>query len=151
MDVAVDFYHCTRTPLLDVAVRLAAKAYDSGQRLLVLAAAELLTELDNLLWTLQPESFLPHGIAGAAEDRAQPILLTSDSAAIGAPANRATLLLLLARPVPRSDGFSRILNLFASDSIAQARADWRALQDADGFACNYWQQSERGGWRRQGG
>lgn len=151
MAVAVDFYHCVRTPVLQVAVRLAAKAHASGQRLLVLGAADDLARLDELLWTERADSFLPHALSGALDDSQQPILLSSDAAAIAAPANAARLLLLLSRPVPRAEGFARILNLFAEDGIDQARADWRALQGVEGFACNYWQQTARGGWRQHGG
>ncbi len=152
MAVDIGFYHCTRTPLLEVAVRLAEKAHASGQRLLIAGDAALLAELDQLLWTYADASFLPHALTGALEDLAQPILLDPD---LAVPAgNGARLLMLLARPVPQNfTDFQRVLNLFEAETpgLVQARQDWRALVDNPAARCSYWQQTEAGGWRQQGG
>ena len=59
MPLDIGFYHCTRAPVADVAVRLSAKALEGGQRLLVIGPADRLAALDKALWTLLPDSFLP--------------------------------------------------------------------------------------------
>lgn len=147
----VGFYHCTRSPLLQVAVRLAEKAYAGDQRMLIAGDAALLEELDELLWTYSDASFLPHAIAGRLDDSEQPLLLSPDISQ--PPANGARLLMLLASAVPAEfAAFDRILNLFEEGTAAQvqARADWRRLASDADAGCSYWQQTERGGWQKQG-
>ncbi len=151
MPTDVGFYHCTRAPALEVAVRLAVKAFGGGQRLLVLAPPERLEALDRLLWTFDDASFLPHGQAGTADDAEQPVLLAP---ALGdaAPANGARLLMLMETGLPAGfDAFDRVLNLFEDGTPAheRARADWKALQARDGVERSYWQQKEGGGWDKR--
>jgi DNA polymerase-3 subunit chi len=146
MEIA--FYHCTRQPANEVAIRLAEKALAGGQRLLVIGARERLEALDRLMWTYTDHSFLPHGLAGGPHDPDQPILLSETAE----PANGAKLLLSLEAGVPATlDGFDRLFNLFEDGTPAhtRARADWKALADRDGMTRSYWQQTERGGWRKQ--
>ena len=149
MPLDIGFYHCTRAPAAEVAVRLSAKALEGGQRLLVIGPADRLAALDKALWTLLPDSFLPHGLAGGADDAEQPILLSETVT----PANGARLLLSLEAGVPgEMDGFDRVLNLFEDGSPAheRARLDWKALGSRDGLTRSYWQQNERGGWEKRG-
>jgi len=146
--IDVGFYHCTRAPVVDVAVRLAAKVLDNGERLLVLAKRPILEEVDRALWEQVPDSFLAHGMAGGDHDAAQPILLSE----VSDPANGAGLLMLVERGVPASmDGFSRVLNLFAdgSEGHRRARLDWKALADRDEVSRSYWQQKPGGGWEQR--
>jgi DNA polymerase-3 subunit chi len=144
----IGFYHCARAPALDVAVKLAGKVLQSGQRLLVLGEAARLAALDKALWVAEPDSFLPHAMAGGAQDAEQPILLSE--AAL--PANGARLLMLLEIGIPADlDGFDRVLNLFedGTDAHGRARADWKALGGRDGVERTYWQQTDRGGWEKR--
>jgi DNA polymerase-3 subunit chi len=144
----IGFYHCTRMPANEVAIRLAEKALAGGQRLLVIGAPDRLETLDKLMWTYADNSFLPHGLSGGAHDADQPVLL---SEAVE-PANGAKLLLSLEAGVPAAlDGFDRLLNLFEDGTPAhsRARADWKALADRDGMERSYWQQTDRGGWKKQ--
>jgi DNA polymerase-3 subunit chi len=144
----IGFYHCTRAPALEVAVKLAAKAHAQGLRLLVLGERPGLEALDTALWTYHADSFLPHGLAGGPHDADQPVLLAETAERT----NSATLLLSLQAGVPAAlDGFDRVLNLFDDGSPAheRARADWKALAARDGLTRSYWQQTERGGWERK--
>ncbi|MGL6044226.1 MAG: DNA polymerase III subunit chi, partial [Sandaracinobacteroides sp.] len=50
MPTDIGFYHCTRAPALEVAVKLAAKALQAGQRLLVVGERARLEALDTALW-----------------------------------------------------------------------------------------------------
>lgn len=128
-------------------MRLAGKAYGSGQKLLILGSAERLAEIDKALWVQQPESFLPHAIAGGADDALQPILLST----IAEPANGAALLMIVEiGMIGDFHGFSRILNLFeeGTDGHKRARADWKALSGRDGAELSYWQQKDGGGWSK---
>lgn len=130
-------------------MRLAALAYNSGQRLLIVGAPGRLEALDTALWVDDPESFLPHGIAGGPHDPDQPVLLSETPE----PANNARLLMVLETGLPADfDRFERVLNLFddGSDAHMRARADWKAIGGRDGVERIYWQQSAQGKWERQG-
>lgn len=153
MSTEVGFYHCTRAPVLEVAARLAAKAYGSGARMLLLAAEPALQQLDKLLWTADPDSFLPHAISGVLDDAAQPLLLAPlGNEALVAPANGARYLLLVDTGLPAGfTAFERVFHLFEDGGPAHQRArdDWKALADREDVARSYWQQGETGWTKRE--
>ena len=145
----IGFYHCTRAPVVAVGVRLIAKACAAGTRVVVTGDDSHLAAIDKALWADDPESFLPHAMAGDADDAAQPVLLS----ATAGPANGATLLVSLAAGLPAGfDHFTRVLNLFedGSDAHVRARADWKALAGLSAVSRSYWQQKEQGGWEKKG-
>lgn len=128
-------------------MRLAARAMESGQRLLITGTPETLEALDKALWVDDPASFLPHALAGGEHDADQPILLSQTAEA----ANGARLLMLVESGLPALfDRYDRVLNLFndGGDAHIRARADWKAIGGRDGVSRTYWQQNERGRWER---
>lgn len=153
MKSEVGFYHCTRAPAAEVAVRLAARTHESGERMLLLADAAALDDLDRLLWTADPASFLPHAVAGRMDDAAQPLLLAPPTdGPLKAAGNGARFLLLLETGLPAGfEHYARVFNLFADGGSAhqRARADWKALAGRDDVQRSYWQQKEEGGWQRR--
>ena len=113
----VDFYilrEASGSARLELACRLAEKAFLAGQRLLVWVddKAEL-ERLDALLWTFADESFVPHEALDAdpaASDA--PVQLTAAVAlppAVGGAF--ATLLSLRATAVPDMLRFARVLDV----------------------------------------
>ncbi len=149
----VGFYHLTRSPLEEALPRLLEKAHASGARVLVrVGGEERLEALNRALWTYDPGSFLPHGARGEGYPESQPIYLTTG----GENPNGARLLVLAdGAEADDLDAFERCLDLFDGgdpEAVERARARWRTAV-AGGHACVYWQQDERGGWRRarQGG
>ncbi|WP_448578040.1 DNA polymerase III subunit chi [Thermaurantiacus sp.] len=146
----VRFYHCTRSPALDVALILSAKAYAAGERLLILADPEALEALDQRLWAEPADSFLPHGLARdlAWADR-QPILLADRPE----PVNGARLLMLVDQPLPEGlERFARIFHLFedGSDAHLRAREEWKGLGARTDVRRSYWQQTPAGKWQEKG-
>ncbi len=141
------FYHLTRTPLEPALFQLLEKALASGQRALVLASsAERVEALSRALWTLVPDSFLPHGTAADGPVEAQPILLSHQPDF----RNGASVLVLVdgaeAEPPPEIE---RVLVLFDGGdeaALGQARQLWQRWRAA-GAGLVYWQQAERG-WRQ---
>jgi len=140
--VRVDFYQLGGAPGEQVVARVAQKLLDGGERLLVVASDELfLARLDRLLWDAGSASFLPHGVAGGADDSRQPILLSMTAE----PANLARNLLI-------ADGewreaalnFQRAFYLFDSETIRGARTAWKDLA-GKGVEPHYWVQ-ENGRW-----
>lgn len=145
----VDFYHLTASPIERVLPQIAERVLAGGGRLLVVSGDEgQRVQLDTVLWTYAAESFLPHGIAGGAQDAAQPVLIAG---ACEPPANGA-------RNVALVDGewretalqFDRAFHFFDASRIAEARIAWKALSGARGVERRYWKQGERGGWEEAG-
>ena len=76
----VDFYQLGGSPPEQVIASIAEKLLAQDGRLLVVAADEgSLVRLDRQLWDQGAASFLPHGIAGGADDARQPILLSTST------------------------------------------------------------------------
>jgi len=141
----VDFYQLEATPLEQLVATLAGKVLESGGRLLIVASDEaLLAKLNRLLWDQGPTSFLPHGLAGGADDTRQPILLSTSEDAPN-----------LARNILIADGewrdaalnFDRAFHLFDGNTVEQARLAWKLLSGREGLERRYWRQ-EDGRWKQ---
>jgi len=142
----VDFYHLTATPLERALPSVAQRVVAGGGRLLIVSGDEAQrSAIDRLLWSYSPESFLPHGQAGADDDASQPVLIAAEAV----PANRAANVALI-------DGewrdaaldFDRAFHFFDGDRIQEARAAWKALADRDGVERRYWKQDDGGKWEQ---
>lgn len=141
----VDFYHLTRDPAEQVAVLIARKVFDLGERLLVVSADEdQRAKIDRALWHQQPGSFLGHGNAGEPHAGRQPILIADGMA--DAPENAASHVILAdGRWRDDAAAFERSFLLFDEAVIDEARACWRGLGSVDGLSRNYWKQ-DGGRW-----
>lgn len=140
----VDFYHLTRSPLDRVLPRIAERIVADGGRLLVVVRDDAqAAAIDKLLWAYASDSFLPHGVVGAGQDDAQPVLIST----CVEPTNAA-------RHVALVDGkwrdealtFDRAFHFFDEGAIGEARAAWKVLADREGVERRYWKQLETGGW-----
>ena len=120
-------------PLL-LACELARKATDHGQALLVLCASTAQAEmLDDLLWSFDPDAYVPHQIVGADDDEDDvPVL-------IAAPEHDAPLrpLVLNLRDQVVQGDFERVLEVVPADASAREplRERWKAYK-ARGFDLN---------------
>ena len=110
-------------PLLLVC-ELCRKANDAGLATLVLARDPAQAEeLDDLLWSFDPDAYIPHQIAGSDEDEEEALVL------IAAPgqdtADRALVINLRDAAVP--DGFERVLEVVPADPAAREplRERWK--------------------------
>lgn len=142
----VDFYHLTLRPLEQVLPQIAEKVLGAGGRLLVVAADQSQrTRLDQLLWTYAPDSFLPHGQAGGADDTRQPVLIAAEPEGANGARNIA-----LADGVWRDAAleFDRAFHFFDEEKIAEARAAWKGLAGRDDIERNYWKQNDAGKWEK---
>lgn len=96
----VDFYLLPGQEALHrerFACRLADKAYRLGHRVYIHTdGAEQTRQLDNLLWTFQQSSFVPHCTAGENTGEAPPVLLGHDAE----PDQDTPVLINLAPAVP---------------------------------------------------
>jgi DNA polymerase-3 subunit chi len=144
------FYHMTRKPLEETLPVLLERARGAGWRVAIRGTdAGRLAWLDEKLWLLADDGFLPHGLAGGEFDADQPVLLTTGTAV----PNGATYLVAIdgAEVTPAEvAAMERVSVMFDghdADALARARAQWKALTAA-GCAAAYWSE-ESGRWEKK--
>jgi DNA polymerase III subunit chi len=144
--VQVDFYQLAGTPPEQVIASIAEKVLSKDGRLLIVAGEEpFLARLDRMLWDQSPTGFLPHAIAGGADDARQPILLSTSPDAPN-----------LARNMLIADGewrdaaltYDRGFYLFDNVTLEGARLAWKLLAGREGVERRYWAQID-GKWKQQ--
>jgi DNA polymerase-3 subunit chi len=139
----VDFYQLAGTPPEQVIASLADKLLATGGRLIVVADDEVfLARLNRMLWDQGASSFVPHGLAGGADDARQPVLLTTSPDAPNLARN-----MLIADGIWRESALSydRSFYLFDNATLEGAREAWKSLAAKDGIERRYWAQ-ESGKW-----
>jgi DNA polymerase-3 subunit chi len=143
----VDFYQLGAAQPDGVIAGLAAKLLDEGQRLLLVAADEgLLARLDRQLWDQGAASFLPHALAGGADDAVQPILLSTGT---DAPNLARNMLIADGEWREAALGYDRAFYLFDEGTLEGARLAWKLLAGREGVERNYW-ALEDGKWAKKG-
>ncbi len=143
----VDFYQLGGTPAEAVVASLAEKLLAEQERLLVVAEDEaLLARLDRMLWDQGEKSFLPHGLAGGADDSRQPVLLSSSA---DAPNLARNMLIADGQWREAALGFDRAFYLFDNATLKGARLAWKLLSGRDGVDRRYWAQGDDGRWDQQ--
>ena len=113
-------------PLLLVC-ELARKAFDAGIPTLVLARDTAQAEaIDDLMWSFDPDAYLPHQIAGSdEEDEVTPILILAPDA--DSPMRPMVINL---RDAAVEGDFDRVLEVVPADPAARAplRERWKQYQ-----------------------
>jgi DNA polymerase III subunit chi len=143
----VDFYQLAGTPAEQVIASLAEKVLAANGRLLVIAEDEaFLARLERMLWADSSSSFLPHGLAGGADDARQPILLSTSPDAPNLARN-----MLIADGLWRDSAltYDRSFFLFDNDTLEAARGAWKSLAGREGVDRRYWAR-EDGKWIPKG-
>lgn len=145
----VYFYHLTRQRV-DQALRpLLGKCLANRWRVLIRGREEAeIRQLDDALWQGPAEEFLPHGLAGAAQEADQPVLLALE----GHKAQHDCLICVGGSAVTADEVLAskRVCILFQDDNglhMQTARSQWRSLTEA-GIAAKYWSQAQ-GNWELQ--
>jgi DNA polymerase-3 subunit chi len=144
--IDIGFYQLAQRRAEAVLPQLVTKALGAGHRLLIRSSdAAMLDRIDAALWSFAADSFVPHGIdtvLGPARAAAQPVLL---SVAGDWQANRADCLAQIGDDLPDVlTGLSRVLFLFAADTLEVARARWRIVSKNAGLRPIYWREGEGG-------
>jgi DNA polymerase-3 subunit chi len=146
---AVQFYHLLTSPLDRALPRLLEKAYGAGFRvLLVTSSDEHAEHLNDLLWTYNQDSFLPHGTSKDGHSESQPIFISTTSES----PNNARVLVVTDGSTPENVGsFERVLDMFDGnnpEALAKARQRW-VLYKNNGHSVTYMRQTESGGWEQK--
>jgi DNA polymerase-3 subunit chi len=136
------------TPLERALPRLLERALKEGHRAVVLAGSgERVEHLNQLLWTYDDASFLPHGSARDGNAARQPVYLTAEEAN---PNGAGMLVLIDGAEAKDLAGFQRICDMFDGNdeaAVEAARQRWRAAKAA-GYALTYWEQTPSGWVKR---
>jgi len=146
----VGFYHLQKSPLERALPRLLEKVLAADMRAVVMAQSEERVEhLNNVLWTYDPASFLPHGSARDGWAERQPVWLTETDEN---PNGARVLVLTDGAASDHVADYARCLDLFDGrdeEAVAAARERWKTYREA-GHGVTYWQETDRGGWTQAG-
>jgi DNA polymerase-3 subunit chi len=148
------FYHLERRSLEDVLPGLVERSLAKPWRVLIKCeSADRAAAIDNLLWTYDERSFLPHAQLGEGDPARQPVLLTVEEE----NANNANVLFLVGGAEPpdwngsRVASFSRVVLLFDgrdTELLSSSRKAWNEAKAAQ-HDVTYWKQSPTGKWEKQ--
>lgn len=112
---------------LQVAARLADKAFQRGHRIYINAVDEAqATRLDELLWSFRPASFLPHALHGA--ESAEPVTIGWGQD----PETHDDLLINLQLAIPTFfSRFHRVAEVVTqdADSLSALRKSWQFYRE----------------------
>lgn len=126
-----------------------AKVYEASMRTVIkVPSAAHVDEIDQVLWTYDKASFLPHGTERSNYKEHQPIYITTSDQN---PTSADVLILTDGVTAEKVDGYKRILEMFDGNNptaVSEARERWRCYKDA-GYSLTYWQQNETGGWSQK--
>ncbi len=147
------FYHLERRSLDDVLPGLIEKTLERGWRAVIRAeSSERADAIDNLLWTYDDQTFLPHAQSGDGNPRRQPVLITVEDD----NPNGADVLFCIGGAQPSSwtdvNGLTRVVLMFDGRdeaALAAARAAWKDAKAA-GHDGTDWKESPSGRFEKQG-
>lgn len=148
-DTVVAFYHLTVTRLEHALPKLVEKALAGGFKVLLTARDDAAAEqLNQLLWSYDSGSFLPHGTIADGSPERQPVLIATEAV----PLNQAEVLIVTdGRIAPPSTAYKKVLDIFdgrESASLEAARSRWLEYKKLD-VSLIYNQQTESGGWQKK--
>lgn len=128
----VDFYtiqQSTQEGRDFFACRLVEKVYNQGHKIYIHTESETVAqELDDLLWSFRPESFIPHAITGNEEGEDVPVIIGYGNEYSGPK----DVLINLSLSIPSfHHEFQRIAEIVINDeAIKQTlREHWKQYQD----------------------
>ena len=145
MTTRVDFYQLSRDPVELTVAKLAHKALQAGERLLVVASDEQRrAAIGEALWAQGGAAFLAHGNGGDAHADRQPILISASC-----EAENGARLAILADGSWREEaiGFDRVMLLFDPAGRDAARDLWRRFASDEAIDNRIFKQTDSGGWR----
>ena len=133
-------FHSGLPDKLDYACRLLRKAWRQGVRVVVTGASQELAQLDQALWVIEHEEFIPHlrlraGEALPAHLKRTPIWLCEVPPA---QAEATVVVNLGPGSVPCFDAFERVIELVstAEPDVASGRQRWRQFVAAGATPVN---------------
>lgn len=159
MPSEVRFYHLQGQGIEDALPLLVSRAHGAGYaQILRFYDAGLMRTIDDVLWTFDPASFLPHAVVAAGDSTQNrdsgvnhPIILTGDPVSQDHVGDNSALIQVGAPEAEDLDPFARAMVMFDGRDMAQveaARDYWKTLKTS-AYALSYWQQDEGGKWEQK--
>ena len=148
---SVSFYHLTATPLERALPKLLEKILSAGFKVALLAEEARLEPLNQLLWSYDPDSFLPHGTLADGDAARQPVLLIHQLSDWPQENSEAKSLLFITSGAKAEGPFERVVDMFDGrdeTALDSARARWKDYKNA-GHTLSYYQQTESGSWQQK--
>jgi len=122
-------FHLNANNKLDYCCRLLRKAYASQAKVVVKGGADLLTQLDQALWSITPTDFIPHCNSDAEPEllNVSPIVLTSNIESIDLLPHHQVLLNLDNDIATGYEKFERLIEVVdtTDEDKKHARGRWR--------------------------
>ena len=141
----VDFYQLSRDPVDLTVAKLARKAMQAGERLVVISSdPQQRAAISKVLWEQGGAAFLAHGHAGQPHAARQPILL-SDTCAAPNEARMAIIADGLWRD--EATAFARVMLLFDPQGRDAAVQLWRRFAADEAVDNRIFKQDDMGAWR----
>ena len=145
----IRFYHLQRSKLEQALPAILSQAHARGMRALVRFETESERDhINEILWTYDSASFLPHDTNDSRKPAEQNILLSTKDD----NQNSANLLVLVnGATASNLEGFELCCEVFdgLNDPIVQTmREKWKALKD-EGYTLKYLQQNDAGRWEEK--
>lgn len=126
----VDFY-VLKTSSLDarkLACRLAVMAWERGHHITLITDTDALArDMDELLWELPHDRFLPHGLASQPEGKVAPVMITT----MPQVSSGDVMINLSLHAVPEPARFNRLLEIVSQqdDQLLASREKYRFYRD----------------------
>lgn len=143
---SVNFYHLKKTNTYLALCKLLEKAFRKNYKVLVRTDSEVACdEIDEILWSYEQSSFLPHSKKGDDQTHFSPIYITNE---IDNPTNAGCLFILNTSNFSASEvlNFERTFILFNNDDkdfIGVARKFWADIGSFE-LERKYWVEEKKG-------
>jgi DNA polymerase-3 subunit chi len=150
----IHFYHLQIHPLERALPKLLEKSLERDWHVcLQMRTPEKCASLNELLWNVGEDGFLPHGTAEDGDVEFQPIYLTTGSENPNGAQIRFFVECAQIAPAlaASAEPYERIVIMFDGNDeneLNDARAQWKALKET-GLPMSYLQQTENGGWEKK--
>ena len=143
----IDFYQIGPAGLEKVMLMLLTKTLAAEKRALILCPMPAANAIDTVLWSYEPDSWIPHGLDGADGAEHCRVWISSDMTAN--PINAKYFFLLHGSTPAKWASFERCFCLFDGRSDAQlqqARNQWKEWQQCADIKLGYFAQKADGEW-----
>lgn len=147
MATEIRFYHLQQSTIDQALPLIVAKAYEKGHKILIHCTDQAsANHIDTVLWTYDPNSFLPHD---CGNESTAPVYITNTQD----NKNNADVLIILGGQAPANmNEYALCCDIFdgaKDDQLQAARARWKKWRDEKDLTLSYFQQNENGGWEKK--
>lgn len=135
-------YKLTNNPWRKVFPKLIEGVVNKGNKVHVYCDTEKVSEIDNLLWSFEQLSFLPHATSEDPHLNEQPVIISSNAKSV----NGAKVLAITNDIIP--DNYSDYEKILLVCDATQHQTIPKLIQalESKKINCNYFIQSIQGAW-----